>query len=43
MNRGSINIKNWERGGAVYRDVDPYIIRVGVRRTKRGGRKLREI
>ena len=30
-NRGSINIKKREHGGIVSRDVDPYIIRVGVK------------
>ena len=37
-NRGSVHIKKWERGG----DVDPYIIRVGIKRRKIGGRKFRE-
>ena len=31
-----------ERGGVVKRDVDPYIIRVGIKRIKRGGRKFRK-
>ena len=29
-NRGSINIKEWQRGEVIKRDVDPYIIGVGV-------------
>ena len=41
-NRGGIPIKKSERGGVVKRDADPYIIRVGIERRKRGGRKLRE-
>ena len=39
---GGINIKKRERGGAVMRNVDPYIIRVGIKRRKKGGRKLRK-
>ena len=39
-NRG--NIKKRERGGVVKRDIDPYIIRVGIERRKRGGRKFRK-
>ena len=31
-----------EQGGVVKRDVDPYTIRVGIERRKRGGRKFRE-
>ena len=34
-NRGSIHIKERERGGVVWRDVDPYIFRVGVKRRER--------
>ena len=37
-NRGGIHIKKRERGGV----VDPYIIRVGIKRRKRGGRKFRK-
>ena len=37
-NRGSINIKKREQGGV----VDPYIIRLGVKRKKRESRKFRE-
>ena len=39
---GSVHIKKRERRGVVKRDVDPYIIRVGIKRRKRGGRKFRE-
>ena len=42
VNRGGIHIKKRERGGVVKRDVDPFIIRVGIERRKRGGRKFRE-
>ena len=38
---GGVHIKKSHRGGAVKRDVDPYIIRVGIKRRKRGGRKFR--
>ena len=41
-NSGSINIKERERGEVALRDVDPYTIRVEVKRRKRGSRKLRE-
>ena len=41
-NRGDIHIEKRERGGAIKRDVDPYIIRVGIKRRKRGGRKFRK-
>ena len=41
-NRGSLNIKERKQGGVVWRDVDPYIIRVGVKQKKRGGKKFRE-
>ena len=41
-NMGAVHIKKRERGGVVKRDVDPYIIRVGIKRRKRGGRKFRE-
>ena len=34
-NRGSIHIKKRERGRVVKRDVDPYIIRVRIKRRKR--------
>ena len=39
---GDIHIKKRERRGVVKRDVDPYIIRVGIKRRKRGGRKFRK-
>ena len=41
-NRGGVHIKKRERGGVVKRDVDPCIIRVGIKRRKRGGRKFRK-
>ena len=41
-NRLSINIKEWERGVVVLRDIDPKIIGVGVKRRKRGSRKFRK-
>ena len=41
-NRESVHIKKRERGGVVKRDVGPYIIRVGIERRKRRGRKFRE-
>ena len=41
-NRGGIHIKKLERGVVVKRDVDPYIIRVEIKRRKREGRKFRE-
>ena len=41
-NRGGIHIKKSHRGGVVKRDVDPYIIRVGIKQRKRGGRKFRK-
>ena len=40
--RGGIHIEKRERGGVVKRDVDPYIIRVRIKRRKRGGRKFRK-
>ena len=39
---GGVHIEKREREGVVYRNVDPYIIRVGIKRRKRGGRKFRE-
>ena len=39
---GGIHIEKRERGGVVKRDVDPYIIRVRIKRIKRGGRKFRK-
>ena len=39
---GGVHIKKWHRGGVVKRDVDSYIIRVGIKRRKRGGRKFRK-
>ena len=42
-NRGEgIHIRKLHQGGVVKRDVDPYIIRVGIERRKRGSRKFRE-
>ena len=38
---GGVHIKKRERGGVVKRDVDPYIIRVEIKRRKRGSRKFR--
>ena len=38
---GVIHIKKRERG-VVKRDVGPYIIRVGIKQRKRGGRKFRK-
>ena len=34
-NRATINSKKRERGGVVWRDIDPYIIRIGIKRRKR--------
>ena len=39
---GGVHIKKREQGEVVKRDVDPYIIRTGIKRKKRGGRKFRE-
>ena len=39
---GGIHIKKRERGEVVERNVDPYIIRVGIKQRKRGGRKFRK-
>ena len=41
-NRRGIHVEKRERGGVVKRDVDPYIIRVGIKRKKKGGKKFRE-
>ena len=41
-NRGGIHIEKREGGGVVKRDVDPYIISVGIEQRKRGGRKFRK-
>ena len=41
-NRGGVHIEKLERGGVVKRDVDPYIIRVRIKRRKRGCRKFRK-
>ena len=35
-NRVGVHIKKRERGGVVKRDVGPYMIRVGIKRRKRG-------
>ena len=40
-NRGAYTLRK-ERGGVVKRNVDLYIIRVGIKRRERGGRKFRE-
>ena len=39
-NRGGIHIKKRERGGVVERNVDPYIIRVGIKQRKRARQKV---
>ena len=39
---GGVHTKKRERGGFVKRNVDPYIIRVGINQRKRGGRKFRK-
>ena len=39
---GGIYIEKREHGEVVKRDVDPYIIRVWIKRRKRGGRKFRK-
>ena len=41
-NRVGVHIKKRERGGVVNRNVDPYIIRVGIKRRKRGCRKFKK-
>ena len=41
-NNGGVHIKKWQRGGVVKRDVDPYIIKVGIKRRKGGSRKIRK-
>ena len=41
-NRRGVHIKKSQRGGVVKRDVDPYIVRVGIKRRKRGCRKFRK-
>ena len=41
-NWGGVHIKKREREEVVKRDVNPYIIRVGIERRKRGGRKFRK-
>ena len=41
-NIGGIHIEKRERRGVAKRDVDPYIIRVRIKRRKRGGRKFRK-
>ena len=40
---GGVHIEKREQGEVVKRDVDPYIIRVGIKRRKRGGRKFRKV
>ena len=41
-NRRGAHINKSHRGGVVKRDVDHYIIRVGIGQKKRGGRKFRK-
>ena len=41
-NKRSIQIKKREQGGVVKRDVDHYVIRVGIKRRKVGGRKFKK-
>ena len=41
-NRGSYALRNNSEEELLKRDVDPYIIRVGIKRRKRGGRKFRK-
>ena len=41
-NRGGIHIEKRGRGGAAKRDAYPHIIRVGIKRRKRGCRKFRK-
>ena len=41
-NRDSVHIKKREQRGVVKRDVYFYLIRVRIKRRKRGGRKFRE-
>ena len=41
-NRGGMHIEKGHRGGVVKRDVDLYIIRVRIKRRKRGGGKFRK-
>ena len=42
VNRRSIHIKKRKREGVVERDVDCYIIRLGIKQRKRGGRKFKK-
>ena len=39
---GGVHTKKRERERVVKRDADPYIIRVGIKQRKRGGRKFRK-
>ena len=39
---GGVHIEKRERGGVVKKDVDPDIIRVGIKRKEKEGRKFRE-
>ena len=41
-NREGVHVKKRKRGGVVKRNVDPYIVRVGIERRKRGCRKFKE-
>ena len=41
-NKRIVDIKKGQQGGIVERDIDPYIIRVGIKRKKRGGGKFRK-
>ena len=37
---GGVYIKKIVQEGAIKRDIDPYIVRVGIKRMKRVGRKF---
>ena len=39
-NRGAYTLRNESEEELLKRDVDPYIIRVGIEQRKRGGRKF---
>ena len=39
---GGVHIKKREEGGVFKRDVNPYIISVGIKQTKKGDRKFIE-
>ena len=42
VNRGNKNVKKREQRGVVRTDVDPCIIRVGIKQRKSGRRKFRK-